>query len=109
MAKTNYEVVKAWRKLNPEKVAEQAVRYRAKHPETGRKSALKYRAANIENIRKQDAEKARARRRNDPEGQRIRRARFKAKKEAERAAIAGRPRPDVCDICEGNHHLGIVF
>lgn len=109
MAKTNYETVKAWRKENPDKVAAQSIRYAARHPETRRKAGAKYRAANIEKVRAVDAEKARNKRRNDPEGQRARMAKFKARKEAERTAIAGRPRPSVCDICHGNHHLGIVF
>ena len=36
-----YEKVKEWRKNNPEKVAEQAKRYREKHPETGAKASKK--------------------------------------------------------------------
>jgi hypothetical protein len=109
MAKSNYEVVKAWRKQNPDKRAAQDKRYRERHPETNRKSALKYRAANLDKVRDEEASRARAKRRNDPEGQRIRNARFRAKREADRVRIAGRPRPEVCDICDGNHHLGIVF
>ena len=109
MAKTNYEVVKAWRKRNPDKVAAQARRYAERHPETGRRSSLKHRHANIEAVRKKQAESRRAKRAADPEGARIRSARFKAKKEAERELIAGRPRPKICDVCSGNHHLGIVF
>jgi hypothetical protein len=109
MAKTNYETVKDWRKRNPDKVAAQAVRYRKRHPETSRKAALKHRHQNIDRIREQDAERVKTKRRSDPEGQRARVAKFKAKKEAERVAIAGRQRPSVCDICSGNHHLGIVF
>lgn len=33
----------------------------------------------------------------------------KAKRELELKTKAGRPRPDICDVCKGNHHLRIVF
>lgn len=109
MAKTNYETVKAWRKLNPDKVNAQAARRRKKVPEKFAAVRLRYREKGGAVLLEKEATQARARRRNDPEGQRLRKLKFKAKREAERVEVAGRPRPEICDICEGNHHLGIVF
>lgn len=109
MAKSKYDYVKDWRKRNPGKRKEHDRKYALAHPEVGRRASLKYKTANIGRVRKEDAERQRNKRKNDPEGQRARVARFKARKEAERVEIAGRPRPSVCDICHGNYHLGIVF
>lgn len=103
----NYANVKAWRKANPEKVNEQARRYRAKHPETSAKAKAKYREANLAEIRESDREaKARWRKAN-PEKQKERMARYWAKKEAERVALAGRPRPTACDLC-GTDAIGQI-
>jgi hypothetical protein len=113
MAKSNYEYLKAWRKRNPEARSLEYHRRKERDPEKvrriGLKAGLKHRQANLEKVRAADAARQKARRRNDPEGQRLRMAKFKAKKEAERTKIAGRPRPSICDLCYGNHHLGIVF
>lgn len=109
MAKSKYDYVKEWRKRNPEKRAEEARRYRQRYPEKVRATSMRWLNLNRDKARERGAENARKRRRNDPEGQRLRMAKFKAKKEAERVEIAGRPRPSICDLCRGNHHLGIVF
>ena len=50
-------------------------------------------------MRAVDAARQRARRRADPEGQRRRSAAFKARLEAKRFGIAGRPRPSLCELC----------
>ncbi len=105
---SNYEKVKAWRKLNPEKVAEQAKRYAARHLETNRKAKAKYRSERLEHVRELDKLGARRRRANDPEGQRRRYSRWRDKHHARRVAIAGRPKPDVCEIC-GELNIRIVF
>lgn len=94
-----YEKVKEWRKNNPEKVLEQSRRYRKKHPETGKKSQDKYRKNNIEKIRERDRLAQASRRKADPEGQRVRYERWRAKKEAKLWEIAGRPRAKQCEIC----------
>jgi hypothetical protein len=113
MAKSKYEYVKEWRKKNPGCRAREYQSRKARDPdkvkEIGRKAARKYIEANRDKVREASAEWHRNNRKNDPEAQRARVARFKAKREAERVAIAGRPRPSICDICRGNHHLGIVF
>lgn len=95
----NYAKVKAWRKLNREKVNAQAARRRARHPEKHRAIALSYRHRNLEKVRAEQAERARMKRRNDPEGQRRRMAAYKARVEAKLVAIAGRPRAERCEIC----------
>ena len=96
---TNYEIVKAWRKRNPDKVNAQARRYRKKHPDKIKAIKDRHRANNLERIRKREAVQARVRRADKP-AQALRMARFKARKEAERILLAGRPRADVCDVCE---------
>ena len=96
---SNYEKVKEWRKNNPEKVLEQARRYRAKHPDTNKKAKAKYRETNLEKIRETDRIAQARRRKADPEGQKIRYERWRNKKEAELWDIAGRPRADQCELC----------
>lgn len=94
-----YEKVKQWRKDNPGKVAAQARRYRAKHPEQRQAIVDRHRENNRDRIRELDREAQRRRREVDPEGPKRRIAAFKARKEAEKVALAGRPRPSTCDLC----------
>jgi hypothetical protein len=96
---SNYEKVKEWRKNNPEKLLEQATRYRNKHPETNIKAKAKYREGNLKEIRERDKIAQAKRRKQDPEGQRIRYERWRTKKEAELWNIAGRPRAEYCELC----------
>ena len=104
----NYAKVKAWRAKNPEKVLEQARRYRLRHPETNRRAKRKYREAQLERIRSMDAAAARRRRAADPEGQRRRMRAFLERKLARQESQAGRPRPTLCELC-GEFHQRIVF
>jgi hypothetical protein len=76
------EQKKKWRTENPEKVKEARKRFATKHADRLKK-----------------AERERARRRYNTEGYQQSKARRKARIEAELAAVAGRPRPTVCDIC----------
>lgn len=96
---TNYEIVKAWRAKNPDKVVEQARRYRERHPEVLAAKSLRYRERNLEVVKVADAERQRARRKNDPEGNRRRLAEFRARRAAARVKQAGRPKPDACELC----------
>lgn len=105
----NYENVKRWRAANKDKVAAQEKRYAAKHPETRAKAKAKYREANIDLIRTRDKELKARMRATDPEGEKRRRARFEARREAEKSALAGRQRPEICDICAENKIGRIVF
>lgn len=98
---TNYEKVKAWRKLNPEKVTAQAQRRRQRNPEPERAAKRRYRERHLDEIRAKDRE-AQSKRRADPEGSRRRVAAFKARREAERVSLAGRPRPTACELCGEN-------
>ena len=56
---------------------------------------------------------ARIRRKNDPEGQKARMLRFLQKKEIKKEEVAGRKKPDTCDICQTDGAKGglkrIVF
>ncbi len=101
----NYERVKAWRALHPEKRAEEARRWRAKYPEKAKEISERHRAKHIDRIRKRNAETQRNKRKSDPEGNRKRIAAFKARHETALAEIAGRPRPNVCDLCEGRSKI----
>jgi hypothetical protein len=105
---TNYEKVKEWRKANPEKVLEQARRYRARHPETNRRAKAKYGEENIKFIRETGKIGAAYRRFKDPTGQKRRSDAFTARKRAKQEQIAGRPRPDKCEICD-ELNIRIVF
>jgi hypothetical protein len=105
----NYANVKAWRKRNKDKVNEQAQRRRAKHPETFKEIKRRFRINGGAALRAQDAREHREWRRNNPEAERLRRAKFKAKLEAKRVEQAGRPKPSVCDICHQSSDLRIVF
>lgn len=96
---TNYQKVKEWRSANPKKVLEQARRYRAKHPETNLKAKSKYREGNLEKIRESDRERQRKRRKIDPDGNRRRMDAYKIRQETIKSHIAGRNRPENCDIC----------
>jgi len=108
MAKSNYEIVKAWRKANPDKVAAQSRRYRAKHYPELKARQYRWRQKNIDHARSMDAAAAVRRRRADPEGNRRRIAKFKARKRAERELIAGRSCPPTCEVC-GELNIRIVF
>lgn len=108
--KTNYETVKDWRSRNKDKVAEQSRRYRAKHPETHVRAVVKYRKTHLEELRTKDREAARLRRQTPEykEAQRVRNLKYKAKLRSEQEAIAGRPCPDLCELCGGSESR-IVF
>lgn len=103
-----YAVVKAWKEANPEKVAEYAKRYAAKHPETHERAAAKYRATNLEDIRERDRWSHLRIRRTNPEAEKARMDRWRARQITKQEALAGRPKPDLCEIC-GEFHLRIVF
>lgn len=96
---SNYEKVKAWRKLNPGKVNAQARRYRAKHPATNKKAKTKLRQKDIVKARELDKLSARRRRINNPEGQKLATETYRLKQEAKKVAIAGRSRSPYCEIC----------
>jgi hypothetical protein len=103
-----YERVKAWRKLNPDKVAAQAQRYRARYPDRNAAARKRYYEKHLDKARNAAREHQRMRRNSDPEGERRRQAAFRARREQRLAEEAGRPRPAVCDLCRGNNG-GIVF
>lgn len=103
-----YERVKAWRRQHPEARTEEARRYRAKYPEKVLAKVKRYQARHRERLLPLAAANARARRRADPEGEKRRRMAFRERHEHTLAEIAGRPRPNICDLCYENHG-GIVF
>lgn len=97
---TNYENVKAWRKENKDKVNAQARRYRATHPDKVKIVKDRYRSKDVPERLKREAQQARRRRANDPEGQRRRMEAYKLRREAKLTQIAGRPRAEVCELCK---------
>lgn len=97
--KTTYAQVKEWRARNKDKVSAQARRYRAKHPDAVKAVRDAYRERSRDERLPREAAKARARRANDPEGQRRRQLAWRARREEKLAAIAGRPRQSVCELC----------
>lgn len=91
--------LREWRKANPEKVAAQARRYRAKHPGQVKAVVGAYLERSKETRQPREAERARARRAADPEGQKRRNEAYQARRRQEREQLAGRPRPATCDLC----------
>jgi hypothetical protein len=59
---TVYSAVKVWRAFNPDKVCEQARRYRARYPDRNAIARAKYRAAHLEECRRKDREYQRRKR-----------------------------------------------
>lgn len=108
---SDYSKVKEWRAKQPnirEIRAAEARKWRAEHPEVAKAIKQRYRVRNAEEIHPREAEQARVRRARDPEGERRRQVAFLDRRRAKQVEIAGRPRPDVCEIC-GEFHLRIVF
>jgi hypothetical protein len=111
MGNKSTERVKAWRnkQSNIKEIrAEEASRWRAAHPEVAKEIKKRYRDRHRELILPREAEQARNRRKNDPEGQKRRNQKYAFKRSIERENLAGRKRPDLCEIC-GEFHLRIVF
>lgn len=112
MAKSNYERVKEWRAKNRDKVAAQSKRRKDRNPNKiralGLAAAKRHIAKDPSSYREKAAAAARQRRINNPAAQRERVRRFKQRMRAAQEIAAGRPRPEVCDVC-GELHLRIVF
>jgi hypothetical protein len=111
---SGYATTKAWREKHPDintYRAEEARKWRLVHPELAKEIRARHHAKHLAEIRRQDAERHRRKRANDPEGQRERMRRFKAKKEAGLITLAGRPRPSICELCgdEGENGKTTVF
>jgi hypothetical protein len=103
-----YSKVREWKLANPERVKLLNKQSSKRHPETQKKAKQKYRKKHIDRIRATDAERARRIRKANPEREIERQRRYRDKAEALKASKAGRPRPDICDLCKGNTG-GIVF
>lgn len=106
----NYGHVKAWRERpeNKPKRAEEARKWRIAHRDTWDAIKQRHRQAHLDEIRLREAAAAKKRRAADPEGEKRRRSAFAARRKARQEAIAGRPMPEICDVC-GENHLRIVF
>jgi Recombination endonuclease VII len=108
---TPYDKVKAWRQSQPnirQIRAAEAKRWREKHPEIYAEIRQRYRAKNTEQIRERDRLHHAARRVNDPEGQKRRSQAYLQRQAQKREEIAGRPKPELCEIC-GELNIRIVF
>ena len=112
----NYAGTKVWRERkkqeDPEAFrayrAEEARKRRAAHPEKIKTYRRKWRHENAERLKPIEAQQARERRKNNPEGQRLRNLAWHERKRKKQEQTAGRPRPDICEVC-GEFHLRIVF
>lgn len=93
---TDYEQVKAWRRLNKDKVAAQARRYRAKHPGKVAVVKARYVAKNIDSIREKNRVAKRQQRSEDREGARQKWLQWDRRR---KERMAGRPRPNCCELC----------
>lgn len=108
VVRSPYDYVKAWRQKNPGARKEEARNYRKRHPDKLAANRKRWRERHIETLRPLEAEQARKRRARDPEGERRRYIAHKARREEGLATIAGRPRPELCEVCFENNG-GIVF
>lgn len=100
MAKSNYQRVKEWRKKFPEKWASQCARRLKNNRAKVYAQQKRWRDANARTIRAKVAARKRKERLTKPEMQKIRMERYKAKQEALLVELAGRPRSEVCELCD---------
>ena len=108
---SDYQKVKEWRAKQPnirEIRAEEARKWRANNPEVAKAIKQRYREKSKNERLPREAQQARTRRAADPEGQKLRYERWHTKRLAGQERIAGRPRPDLCEVC-GELNLRIVF
>jgi Recombination endonuclease VII len=103
-----YEATKVWRLKNPDARKIEAEKYRKKHPDKVKANQDAYRARNPELVRQRNKDAKARMRATNPEREKERLKRYYARKEREKWEEAGRPRPDVCDICDTNDRR-IVF
>ena len=107
-SKRAYSRVKEWRKNNPEARTLEARKYRAKYPEKVAANSKRYRENNIEVCRKRERENAKRLRALNPEKEKERIKRYIERQDAKRLSIAGRKKPELCEVCS-ELHIRIVF
>lgn len=98
----NYAHLKEWRSRpeNREKRAAEGRRWRAKHPEVYALIKARHREKNLETLRERfRLDKAATYATEMAEAKRARADKWRLKRDNERIAIAGRPKPDTCEIC----------
>lgn len=100
----NYEYIKQWRARHPDiRTArrEEARKYRKAHPEVAKAACSRHREKHIDKVRERDRLAQAEYRKTDRYKQQaaIRMRRYKERQREERLKIAGRPQPEVCDIC----------
>lgn len=108
---SDYQKVKEWRAKQPnlrEIRAAEAKRWRAEHPDVAKAIKQRYREKHRDALLPIEAAQARKRRAADPEGQRIRFERWRTRRVQAQEQLAGRPKPDACEIC-GELNIRIVF
>lgn len=99
-------VKRQWRKANRQTYLAGLKRKRDRHPDKVKAARLRHRTRHADRLKK--AERERARRRLNTEEYELSKAKQKLRKETLLAEAAGRPRPNVCDIC-GEGGGKIVF
>lgn len=91
-----------WKKKNPEKVAAYSRSYKENHREAVAARQRRWMAANPEKVKETGRKQAAKRRRDKPEVVRAQVLGYREKYRLEQDRIAGRPRPERCEICHDN-------
>lgn len=99
-----HEITRKWKSRNKDKIAEYE-RARQRHnpshvADLSRKRSLSYRARHLDKVRKSDAELHQRLRKANPGRERERQRVAKEKLHQARLLIAGRPKPEQCEICD---------
>jgi hypothetical protein len=93
-----------WRKrrllVDPDYRNREARAWRARHPEVSKAIRQRHREGNLERIREAD-KLAKRRRRENPDVRRLHRERQKITYDTRMVELAGRPKPEVCELCGG--------
>ncbi len=97
---TPYERTKAWRAANPGTRAAEGKKWRSAHPGTYQEIRSRYKQAHREEILERDRQAKRTERATDPEAQRRRNRAYQERLQVKKVAMAGRPKPEACEICE---------
>lgn len=106
-----YEYLKQWRARQPnikEIRAAEAQKWRAAHPDLAKEIKQRYLDKSKDERLPKEAQRARERRKRDPEGDLRRRRAFEDRKRAEQIRLAGRSKPGTCEVC-GELNIRIVF
>lgn len=104
----NYEHIKAWRRAGNRDSTAETLLWKARHPEKARANYARYVERNRDRLLPIWAARAAKRRADNPDKVAANLAAMKTKYQAKLEALAGRPKPLSCEICDGTEDR-IVF